>query len=77
MIALKPIPGSTQVSAAAYDPATRVLSVVFHGKPTRYDYQDVPPEVAEAFDKAESKGRFIGTYVKGKYEFTKTDTAAA
>jgi hypothetical protein len=75
--ALKPVTGSSQVASAGYDAASQTLSVMYANSAFRYDYKGVPPDVAEAFDKAESKGRFLGSQVKGRFEFDKVDTAAA
>jgi len=71
MIELIPIAGSSQIASAGYDPAAQVLSVLFHRAKHRYDYQGVPPEVYEDFQKAESKGAFVGAKIKGTFDFEK------
>lgn len=35
----------------------------------RYRFKNVPVEVFEAFKEAESKGRFMNSQIKGKYDF--------
>ena len=40
---------------------------------TTYHYSDVPKEVHDDLMKAESKGKFLNTDVKGKFEFTKVE----
>lgn len=67
---------SSAIASHGYDPATRVLAVVFNsGK--RYDHQDVPPEVAAGLEGAESAGRFYGTNIAGKFHAETVDTDAA
>lgn len=48
-------------------PTTVALAVVFN-KGKEYHYFDVPLAVYEKLQKAESKGQFINSEVKGKYE---------
>ncbi len=73
MKTLTPVTGSSQVAAFAYDAAQRVLSVKFHSTRAVYHYQNVPPETAAAFEAADSKGKFIGSEIKGKFTFTKVE----
>lgn len=74
---LIPVTGSSQVAAYAYDSAQRVLSVKFHRSPGVYHYQNVPPETAKAFEAADSKGKFIGSEIKGKFSFVKSGETEA
>lgn len=71
-IELKPV-DSSQIQSAGYDAATQTLAVRFHSGKSVYHYQGVPPDVAQAFDEAESKGRFLGASIKGQYDFEKID----
>jgi len=64
-IELKPV-ASSAIAAFGYDPDSRTLAVqLTSGK--RYDYAAVPPETAEAFEKAESLGRAYGSLIRGKF----------
>lgn len=65
-IALKPVKSSF-ISAIGYDLASRTLAVRFAVGNVEH-YPDVPPEVAEAFGKAESPGRFFGSQIRGQYQ---------
>lgn len=63
---------SSQVSAFGYCPATKTLGVKFKaGSGSTYHYNNVPPEAYEAMKKSESVGKFIGSAIKGKYEFAR------
>lgn len=77
MTALKPITNSSQIAGAGYDAASRTLSLQFKHSAFVYHYQNVPPETAEAFDKAESRGKAFGALIKDKFSFEKVDTAAS
>lgn len=52
------IEGSSHLEAAHYDSAKRVLSISFKSGRT-YDYMNVPPEKWQAFQEAESKGKYL------------------
>jgi hypothetical protein len=69
-ISLSPVK-SSQIEAIGYDTARRTLRVQFKGSGSTYDYANVPPEVHQNFHKAESLGKFLGSHIKGKYEFKK------
>lgn len=59
---------STAIHAFAYDEATRRLTVIFvSGR--RYIYDDVPPDVADAFARAESRGGFFNRAIRDRYRF--------
>ena len=64
---LIPIPNSS-IDAAGYDLGSQTLAVRFKPNGPVYHYKDVPPDVAEAFDKAESKGRFLQTEIRGAFD---------
>jgi len=52
-----------------YRPAERELDILFTtGR--RYVFHDVPPEAAQAFRAAFSKGRHFNTRIRGRYRFT-------
>lgn len=62
---------SSQIKAIGYDEKTRTLAVTFnYGAGAIYHYPDVAPEIAEAFVKAESIGKFFGQHIKA-LPFTK------
>lgn len=61
---------SSQVESYGYNPLTKTLAVKFSSGGL-YHYHDVPQETADAMDKAESVGSFLGKSVKGKFEFKK------
>lgn len=67
---------STQVQSITYDPATKVLSVIFKRTPAIYDYQDFPPEKWAELQQAPSIGSWLYHNVtKGDpppYRFNKT-----
>jgi hypothetical protein len=72
-IPLNPVQ-SSQIHAIGYDAGSRTLRVQFKsasGLGSQYDYPGVPAETAEAFQKAESVGRFFGANIKGKFDFKK------
>jgi hypothetical protein len=64
-----PVQSSTMRSAG-YDELTGNFHVAFNDG-GNYVYHDVPPDVHEAFQMASSKGRFLHTNVRNRYEFTK------
>jgi len=60
---------STVIRRFDYRPETRELDVLFTtGR--RYLYHDVPPEAADAFRAAFSKGRHFNRRIRGRYSFT-------
>lgn len=61
---------SSNVAALGYDATAGVLRVRFKSGAT-YDYEEVPADVAEALNAAESKGRFVATVIKGRFACTK------
>ena len=59
---------SSVVAAMKYDADASRLRIIFvSGKV--YDYQNVPEYVYDAMKAAGSKGTFLNTEIKGKYEF--------
>lgn len=80
MVTLKPVTGSSQIVAYGYDPVQRVLAIQFKAGTHVYHYRDVPQETADAFEAAESKGKFFGAQIRDHYPHTKvqaTQEAAA
>lgn len=59
---------SSVVAAMKYDSHAAKLRVIFvSGKV--YDYKNVPEDVYHAMKASGSKGTFLNTEIKGKYEF--------
>lgn len=60
---------STVIRSAHYHPERAELEVIFTtGR--RYLYHDVPPEAAERFRGAFSKGRHFNARIRDRYRFT-------
>ena len=63
---------STIISGFDYRPSERRLEIRFTtGR--RYEYHDVPPEAAEAFRRAFSKGRHFNVRIRNRYRFTELE----
>lgn len=59
---------STAIKSIIYDPAARRMLVIFMtGR--KYIYEDVPPDVHEAFQVAPSKGGFFNAEIRDRYAF--------
>lgn len=61
---------SSNVSAVRYDPEQSLLEVEFLNG-GRYQYYDVPAQVAQDFEKAESKGVFLAHCIKGHFRYSR------
>jgi hypothetical protein len=63
---------SSNIASIGYDPETQTLEIEFK-RGGVYQYSDVPADVWEAFQAAESKGKFFHAEIKkgGGYEYTK------
>ena len=63
---------STIIRGFEYRPSERLLEIRFTtGR--RYTYHDVPPEAAEAFRRAFSKGRHFNVRIRNRYRFTELE----
>lgn len=65
---------SSQISAFGYDESTQTLAIQFPGRGNAvslYHYADVPAEVFEDMKAAESKGKFFGSVIRGRYAYEK------
>jgi hypothetical protein len=60
---------STVIRNFEYRLATRELEILFTTGRC-YTFHDVPPEAAEAFRAAFSKGRHFNRRIRGRYRFT-------
>ena len=58
---------SSNLKAYGYASDARVLRVEF-GSSGAYEYLGVPPDVAEKFASAPSKGKFFASNIRGEYE---------
>ena len=66
---------STVIRHFTYSPESRELKVLFTtGR--RYVYHDVPPEAADAFRAAFSKGIYFNREIRGRYPFTEVTADA-
>jgi hypothetical protein len=59
---------STAIKFFRYRPATRQLFVTFITS-REYVYEDVPPDVHDAFRASGSKGRFFNSEIRDHYAF--------
>ena len=59
---------STVIRYFRYDPAKRELDVTFVTR-RRYIYENVPPDVFDAFKAAFSKGTFFNHEIRDRYAF--------
>ncbi|MBO4226380.1 KTSC domain-containing protein [Bradyrhizobium neotropicale] len=66
---------STVIRFFRYDAERRELLVVFVTS-RRYIYEDVPPDVAEAFGKAFSKGQFFNHEIRDRYRYRELEQLA-
>lgn len=57
---------SRAIHAIGYDPERLILEIVFTGGGI-YRYAHVPPQVAGAFLRAPSKGRYFQDHIRGAY----------
>jgi len=66
---------SSQITAFGYDPTTQTLAIQFPGRGVKpgdiYHYADVPAQVFEDMKAAESKGKFFGSTIRGRYAYEK------
>lgn len=62
---------SSNVEAIGYDCATRELHVRFVKSGDTYVYYEVEEWVFEDFKRADSKGNFLNTNIKGQYNYGK------
>jgi hypothetical protein len=61
---------SSNVAAIRYDSEQSLLEVEFLNG-ARYQYYDVPEQVAQAFEQAESKGVFLAQSIKGHFRYSR------
>ncbi|MDV3509183.1 KTSC domain-containing protein [Stenotrophomonas sp. C4297] len=61
---------SSNIAKISYDEDQLLLEVEFHNG-GRYQYYEVPPQIAQAFDQAGSKGEFLAASIKGHYRYSR------
>jgi len=67
---------SSVIRAVHYDPDREVLDILFTtGR--RYLYHRVPPQEADLFRAAFSKGRYFNAHIRDCYDFTEVAGADA
>lgn len=59
---------SSAIARFKYEPETRRLIVTFVTGRV-YEYLDVPPDVADAFKEAFSKGTYFNAKIRDRYRF--------
>lgn len=61
---------SSNITSIGYDPAIETLEVEFWSGSV-YQYYNVPENIYEQLKKASSKGRFLHTYIKNAYPYSR------
>lgn len=61
---------SSVIAKYSYDAPTEVLRVVYVSGSV-YDYLHVPPSVYVDFKSAFSKGTYLNTHIKGRFDYKK------
>ncbi len=62
---------SSQIERARYIEADKAMEIEFKRGGAVYRYHDVPEDIFDGLLKAESAGKYLGTSIKGVFEFTK------
>ena len=60
---LQPVTGSSLIAADHWNPDTQTLTVKYHSGST-YDFRGLSPETFEAYDRAESKGKYLKQFIE-------------
>lgn len=68
---LKEVQSST-IKKVGYDEASKTLTIQFNSG--TYEYKNVEKQIYESLMNAESKGKFVATQIKSKYEYSKIKT---
>lgn len=61
---------SSNIRSARYDDEGQILEIMFLNGGA-YEYYDVPAHVADAFERAVSKGSFLAAEIKGRYRYSR------
>lgn len=62
----KPV-DSSAITSLGYDPSRKTLEVEFQSGNV-YRYFDVPEDVYQELLGAQSKGRYFGSFIRGRYD---------
>lgn len=65
---------SSMIHSVRYDPAERLLEVVFQNGGS-YQFVNVPPEVYEHLLESRSKGRYFLAHIRGAYPYWRSHRA--
>lgn len=63
-------PQSSNVAGFCYDHTNQTLTVEFKNG-SRYNYYDVPQQVYEGMNAADSKGKYLNDEIKGVYRYAR------
>lgn len=58
---------SSAIKQYGYDAASRTLAIMFNNGTLRH-YPDVPADIGQQFEAAESKGKAFATLIRGKFD---------
>lgn len=61
---------SSNLASVRYDSEQSLLEVEFLNG-GRYHYYDVPEQIAQSFEQAESKGVFLAQSIKGHFRYSR------
>lgn len=61
---------SSNIQSVGYDPQTQTLEVEFING-TIYQYYGVPENVYDQMMREQSKGRFLNTYIRNQYPYSR------
>lgn len=70
-ITMLPIENSSNLKAQGYDEASQTLRIHFKNGVV-YDYAGVQPDVAQAFQAADSLGKFFHAHIRGNDKYKGT-----
>jgi hypothetical protein len=65
---------SSLIERHDYNRQTQELTLKFHNSPHDWVYEGVPDHVADGLESADSKGKFFGTAIRGKFKSRKVET---
>jgi hypothetical protein len=60
---------SSSIRSIGYDEQAEELWIEFHSSPDPYVYFEVPPEVYDELEEADSKGEYVNLMIKPSYDF--------
>ena len=63
-------PESSNIAGFCYDESSEILTVEFNNG-TKYDYFDVPENIGNGMENAESRGAYLNKEIKGKYRYAR------